>query len=161
MIEQGIPGVLWRFKTELALVAVLAFALGVTKENKALKAVITTRPTVEEKIVTRVEKGPVRIVERIVVKPGGERIVDRVVTREIVRIEREAAKEEAPACLPERKRGDYKFLLGMGANPARAQDGQMLHLGIGVRDMLDLSYGHSLPNQPERHDIRIVTRWGR
>ena len=157
---------LWehRFKVAILTIAFLSSVivnqLGQIERIKAEKPKIESH--VEKTAATKTTAGPVRTVERFVTVPGKcdpimvERVIEAapVVTEKIVEVVKE--RVERPACETPRT---YKFLVGAGANPARAQDGQMLHVGIGVVDRLDLSYGHSFPGQPERHDIRLMTRW--
>jgi hypothetical protein len=156
MIEQGIPGILWKFKSELALLAACLLAFGLSKDNEALRAALAAKPKIETRIETKTVKGPVRIVEKIVTTPGGERIVERVVTRDAVTRETIAAHNETPACV-----APYvpRFLIGASANPFRSQDGIMLRGGYTVNGRLDLSYGHSITGKDERHEIATALRF--
>ena len=154
----------WR---EVAIAALLVICFGFAKDNKALRATINARPQIEthaeKKEDVKTTTGPVKTTERFAVSANCvpvliERTIEAapVVVEKIVEVSRDHS--EKPACPA--PRGDYQFLLGGSANPARAQDGQMIHVGVGIKDRLDLSYGHSV-NGPERHDIRFVTRWGK
>ena len=155
---------------ETVLAALLVLTWGLAKEIKVLRANLAARPTVESHATkneaTKTTTGPTKTVEKFVVVPGkcDPVLVERVVMAEPVVVEKlvEIVKDSSstPACSAV-KHGGYQFLVGAGANPARAQDGQMIHVGMGLQNILDLSYGHSLPGQPERHDLRVMTRWGR
>lgn len=160
---------LWEHRFKVA-VLIIAFLCSVVVNQlgriERLRSEFAAKPKVEiryEKAeAEKTTAGPVRTVERFVTVPGKcdpvliERVIEAapVVTERVVEVIND--RIERPTCPT---RGQYQFLVGAGANPARAQDGQMLHIGLGVGDRLDLSYGHSFPNQPERHDIRFMTRW--
>lgn len=156
----------WR---ETAIAALVLACWALSKDNKALKAQVAAKPAIESHIEkkedTKTTSGPVKTTEKFAVVPGNcvpvliERVVEAapVVVEKIVEVSRDRSERPAPVSL----HGANQFLIGGSANPARAQDGQLVHLGIGFQNILDLTYGHSLPGQPERHDIRFVTRWGR
>lgn len=171
MIPMGVPGLAWKFKREISILALSLFAWAIFQENKTLKATLAAKPAVEshteKNTITKTVAGPVRIVEKFVSVAGKCEpvMIERVTESEPVVIEKivEVTKDRlvTPACLAVKTHGDYQFLVGASANPTRAQDGQLIHVGLGLQNILDLSYGHSLPGQPERHDIRFMTRWGR
>src|SRR3990167_3991966 len=65
----------------LACVAVFFIALCLRQRQKLakLELVVSSKPMVEERVITKVVQGPTRTEYRTIEKPGGETIVERIV----------------------------------------------------------------------------------
>lgn len=150
---------LWR-RRDIVLVLIVVGVVYVAKlqydKIKILQVQIAEKPAVVDRVVMKTVQGPERVVEKIVEKPGGERVIERTVYKEAVTAVATNDHSEIPICpAPERKN---RYLFGASADPFRAQDGQMLHAGYSINNRIDLSYGHSV-NGPDRNDIRVVLRF--
>lgn len=102
----------WPTRGEVALIAsvlVILLLMSWTRRGEEiarLREALSAKPLVEErvkeKVVTRVEKGPIRIETRTIERPGGERVVERVVYRDRVVTEtgseRTAERQETAVC---------------------------------------------------------------
>jgi len=113
-----------------------------------LRAILSTRPTVELVEVVRTEtkvvEGPTKTVYRTIKEPG-----ERIVEEKIVYVESketttgtDSSKErvEAPACEPPRK--SKRFYAGAMFTPSERRV-ETLRLGITLRDTVDVGYGFS------------------
>lgn len=138
-----------------AIAGLVALAKRQQEQIGGLKARLEMKPAVVERETVKTVQGPVRVVEKIVEKPGGERVIEREIIREVKVTEKGSEHIEAPVC-PAQKPAK-RWLVGASADPARAQDGQMIHAGITVANSLDLTFGRSL--KLDRNDVRIALRF--
>lgn len=105
-----------------ALIGLMALAKRQQETIGALRAELAMKPRVEVREVTRTVvkrvEGPVRVQEKIILQPGGERIIERVVDRGPVTTDSgsEVAQDrkESQPVLPARPRNR---ILGIGASP--------------------------------------------
>ena len=64
---------------------------------RSLRATIAARPTVQDRIITKTVQGPTKTEVRTIIKPGGERIEERIVYVESKVTDRATEHSEAPA----------------------------------------------------------------
>lgn len=150
---------LWDQRFKVALLALVAAAAMLVRQQEKIASLgqaLRDKPKVETRVETKTVQGPVRIVEKIITSPAGEKIVERVITRDVVVKDSTAAKVETPICPAPYK---PRFFIGASANPFRSQDGQMLQIGYTVNGRLDLGYGHSINAPSTRHEIATRLRF--
>ena len=138
----------WKHRA-LILAFVVAGLLALTKRQHEtivrLGGVIAAKPHVDEaaKVKTKTETGRKIVTERYeVVENCVPVIIERVETIEPTKteVESETSHVEKPICEP-----NYvpRWLVGAAADPFRAQDGQMVNLGVTVSGRLHLYGGRS------------------
>lgn len=164
MIPLGVPGLLWKFKSEIAVVALSILIWGLRAENKSLKATIAARPAVEshteKSATTKTIVGPTRTVEKFVVVPGkcDPVLIERTITAEPVTIEKivEVTKDrtEKPIC---ENKSVPRWLVGASADPFHAEDGQTIRVGTTIAGRLDLTVGRS--TKRDRSEIGFAVRF--
>lgn len=91
---------------------------------RKLQGVIASRPTVQDRVITKTIQGPTKTEVRTIVKPGGERIEERIVYVESKTTDRATEHSEAPAAVKLKTR-----YIGLGINP---QDYQRPTLRAGL-----------------------------
>lgn len=84
---------------------------------RSLQATIAARPAVQDRIVTKTVQGPTRTEIRTIIKPGGERVEERIVYVASKTTEREKDHSEAPQ--PVRLKTRYVGLSMTGLDYAR------------------------------------------
>jgi hypothetical protein len=126
------------------------------EQIQQLRAELEAKPSVQERVVTRVERGPVRIVKHVVEKPGAERIVTVEVLREAWSSETSSEHRETPAC-PAAPRAP-RWILAASTDPTARGRSELLRAGVTLGGRLDLSYGHSITG-PERHALDVAVRF--
>lgn len=78
----------------IAALSVLLIAAIIHIRN--LQGALAAKPTVQDRIITKTIQGPTKTEVRTIVKPGGERIEERIVYVESKTTERENEHSEAP-----------------------------------------------------------------
>lgn len=73
-------------------------AVGLLAWNLRLHERLAAKPMVQDRVVTKTVQGPTRVEVRTIIKPGGEKIVERVRTVESKTTERASEHVEVPAC---------------------------------------------------------------
>lgn len=96
----------------LALVVALFALAASVRHGFELQGVIDAKPTVQDRIITKTVQGPTRTEIRTIIRPGGERIEEKIVYVESKTTEREKEHSEAPAAVRLKTR-----YVGLGINP--------------------------------------------
>jgi hypothetical protein len=145
----------------LVTVNMLAFAyIRVSRDsvNKALA--MYQHPAVIKQTEIRQVRGPVRVVERIVEKPGGERVIERTILRDPVITTKNSASESipvAPAGVD-----TARYLVGGSWRLSLADPKNATLWGGYSFGRLDLLAGVGW-NQGDQFNgnLMVVTRWGK
>lgn len=130
----------------LVIAALLLCVVVLVRKTRVQAVALAEKPKVELKeVVKTVEKkiaGPVRVVEKIVVKSGGERIVERVIYRDGVTTEKgsETAteKSEEAACPGQASK---RWLAGVVIDPSKGPLNGA-RLGLTLFDRVDIAGGY-------------------
>lgn len=131
---------------------------------QSLEVALAAKPRIETRIETRVEtkietrivQGPERIVEKIIIKPGGERIVERIIYRDrivtvtgtetVKEVEEETEQDPvvARSCMAS---NGSRIIVGASLSPFEI-DGirtlRMARVGYSFQNRIDLTYGYDL-----------------
>jgi hypothetical protein len=152
----------WKHRTKILLIVAVGLLAVCKRQNEKighLKALLEQEPIVLDRVVTKTVEGPVRIVEKIIEKPGGEKIVERVITREVVVKEAASEHSEAPAC-PAVKAAP-RWIVGASVDPIGAQGWRntaLIRGGVTLGGRLDLTVGHSVTG-PNRSEVGVGVRF--
>jgi len=155
LLAQLIPLFKKKENCYLLLIAGLVIALFLSAiKIKRLEVALAQPPKIEEKIVTKTIIGPTRTVERIIEKPGGEKIVERTIYREKEEIGTELERKQEPGQVSIRAN---RYLIGAGLYILEAGRPISVHAGYSFNNRLDLLYGFK-PVGAE-HQLTAVMRF--
>jgi len=117
----------------VALVIMGVLLAGAGAKILRLQEQLDAKPAVEDRIVYRRVQGPTRVEVRTIIKPGGEKIVERIRVVEKVEVERETAHAEVPShVLAPKKHPRWAYL---DFNPAARAP----YIPVGARLGMDIS----------------------
>lgn len=137
---------------------VLAIAYILVSRDSVKKArLMYENPAVIQQIRYKRVEGPVKIVERVIEKPGGERVTERTETRDPVVVTNDEKKESTPISVGSQER----YLLG-GSWHTSFVDAKNVTLWAGYSfGRLDLlaGAGFERDSNPTGH-LMVITRWG-
>jgi len=114
-------------------------------------------PAVIERIKIQRVEGPVRIVERVIERPGGEKVTERTVTQAPVVITTQKDSESKPVV----PMNQEKYLLGASWRTSFVHAKNVTIWAGYSFGRLDLMAGFGVEQQsdPSGH-LMVVTRWG-
>lgn len=159
--------VVWRHRDKAlgVFVVLLIFAIHLLNgQVQSLEIALASKPRIETKIETRIEtkietrivQGPERIVEKIIIKPSGEKIIERVVYRdriitvsgtETLKDMFEQTESEPVVAMELLKSRSSRFLLGASFSPFQVdklETVRIMRVGYSFQNRLDLTYGYDL-----------------
>lgn len=148
----------WHYRASIlagALIAALFIMNTQDQDIERLEALLSAKPLVEEKLVTKIVEGPVKIVEKIIEKPGGEKIVERIITKEVVVKDSASSHVETPVCW---SAPAPRWIFAASVDPRKVQQGPMLKGGTTIKNRLDLFAGHSVMG-PNRAEVGVGIRF--
>jgi len=129
---------------ELALVILVLIVclFAAIKSNRHKDAIIAMKPTVVEHEVIKTVQGPTKVVEKIVYQPGGERVIERVITDEGWTTARETEHKEEPVKIVERPRN--RFIVGLALDPIEYKQPPLIgYVGYSLFKDVDVIYGYA------------------
>lgn len=144
----------------LFTVNVLAIAWILVSRDAVKKAeAMYEHPAVIQKTEFKRVSGPVRVVEHIVEKPGGERIIERTIDRAPVVITREAASSSTPVAPAG---SSVRYLAGASWEASLSHPENVTAWGGYSFGRLDLLGGVGLTQGDHiSGHLMVVTRWGK
>lgn len=139
LLAQLLPLLKKRDNLYLLLIAGLIAALFLSAiKIKRLELALAQPPKIEERIVTNTIIGPTRTIEKIVEKPGGERVIERIIYREKEVTSNSTERIQEPGQQAIRLN---RYLIGASLYPLEAGRPLSLHGGYSFSNRLDLLYG--------------------
>ena len=117
---------------------------------RSLQATIAAKPTTQDRVVTKTVQGPTRTEIRTIVKPGGERVEERIVYVESKTTERENEHSEKPAA---NRRSRY---VGLGIDPLDYHR-PTVRAGLNLWDTYDI--GGTLDTRNMRPGVELAFRF--
>lgn len=157
------------FLTALLIVALVILLFLACMRIKELEAAVAAKPEiktqVETVLKTQIVAGPERIVERIVEKPGAERVVTRIIQRgPMVTTTGEETKIRIKEEPDNSVLRPHRWIVGVMANPNKYTDNfrqdVIVRAGYSFFGRLDLTYGRAF-NGPgsDRHRLDLAFRF--
>lgn len=115
-----------------------------------LNAELRARPATEERVVTRTVQGPTRTEVRTIVKPGGERIEERIVYVESKTTERDREFSSTPSAARARTR-----YLGIGVDPLDYARAPRIRAGATVFGSFDAGVAYDPRLAPTKGAVQL------
>ncbi len=141
-----------------ANVIAIAYILVSRDQVKKAQAMYDHPAVIHETAIKRIA-GPVRIVERVVEKPGGERVVERTIYKDAVTTTKETASSSIPVA-PAVSSGE-RYLVG-GSWETSLDHPKNVTAWAGYSfGRLDLLGGVGLKEGDISGHLMVVTRWGK
>ena len=141
-----------------ANVIAIAFVMTSRDQMKKTLAMYEHPAVIHETAIKRVA-GPVRIVEHVVEKPGGERVVERTIYRDAVVTTKESASSSTP--IAPAMSSSERYLVG-GSWETSFDHPKNVTAWAGYSfGRLDLLGGVGLKQGDISGHLMVVTRWGK
>lgn len=115
-----------------------------------LNAMLDAKPEVSERIITRTVQGPTRTEVRTIVKPGGERVEERIVYVESKVTERDREHSESPSAPKRRTR-----YLGIGVDPLDYARAPRIRAGATVFGSVDAGIAYDPRLAPTKGAVQL------
>jgi len=138
---------------------VLAISFVMVSRNEMKKTLsMYEHPAVIEKTAIKRVAGPVRIVEHVVEKPGGERVIERTIYKDAV----VTTKDSASSSIPVAPMGSSSRYLAGASWETSIENPKNVTAWAGYSfGRLDLLGGVGLKQGDISGHLMVVTRWGK
>lgn len=140
-------------------VIAIAFIL-ISRDTVKREREAYAHPKVEKQVIVKTVEGPIRIVERIIERPGGEKETERTITKEPVTSTESNFSMTTPIAIAGSS-NKSRYLLGGSyrLNFTQAKNGTVW-AGYSFLNRIDVLGGLGIDRDRIQAHVMVLTRWG-